>query len=261
VKFETITVTPEIAAEWLGKNTHNRSVSRTRVAAYASDMRAGRWQLTSEPIAFDVDGVLSNGQHRLLGVVASDTPVQFTVAWDAPKSQFEVIDQGSVRGAGQILGMDGIAGGNTVAAAVRIVLRYGRAPGVVWTTTSAHVTTSEVLEYLSTHDVPAIDRPLLNRRKLQFATPSVWAAFAHIVCEQSPNADSWDRFHEGVIGGIGLKQGDPRLALLNYTGARWGGGQSDLIACIFGWNHWLNGRNDVSFIRASRASLPMPKPI
>lgn len=258
MRFEQVVVTPDMAPEWLTKNVRNRSVSRSRVAAYASDMRAGRWQLTAEPIAFDEDGYLSNGQHRLLAVIAAGVPVKFTVVWGVPKSNFEVIDQGWTRQLGQILTLHGVAHGNTVAAASRIIVRYERFPGIVWSTTSTLITTAEAEEYALAHQVTCVDRSALLRAK--FVTASAWSAFAHIVQEQAPSADSWDEFHRGVVEGIGLSPGDPRLALRNFSGAKWGGGQSDLMACLMAWNHWLNDRK-VNFIRAARGSLPMPKPM
>ena len=59
-------VTPEMAREWLTHNTHNRPVSRQYVEKYARDMRAGRWHYTNQGIGFDVNGVMTDGQHRLL---------------------------------------------------------------------------------------------------------------------------------------------------------------------------------------------------
>ena len=59
-------VMPEMAREWLTHNTHNRPVSRQTVEQYARDMKAGRWYYTNQGIGFDVNGVMTDGQHRLL---------------------------------------------------------------------------------------------------------------------------------------------------------------------------------------------------
>lgn len=50
VKAKMVTLTPELAEQLLARNTHNRTVSRPRVAQYAADMRAGHWAFNGEAI-------------------------------------------------------------------------------------------------------------------------------------------------------------------------------------------------------------------
>jgi hypothetical protein len=46
-------VTPDIATAWLNNcNTHNRRLVNAHVERLASEMRASRWQLTHQGIAF-----------------------------------------------------------------------------------------------------------------------------------------------------------------------------------------------------------------
>ena len=70
IEMKTERVTPEKAAHYLKRNVDNyRKISRTKVALYAEEMRAGKWQLNGEAIMFDETGRLKNGQHRLAAVV------------------------------------------------------------------------------------------------------------------------------------------------------------------------------------------------
>lgn len=85
-------VTPDMATKWLEGNTHNRGVRDTVVERYARDMKAGRWMLTHEAIAFDHDGTLIDGQHRLWAVVTSKSATRFMVARDADLLTQAVID-------------------------------------------------------------------------------------------------------------------------------------------------------------------------
>ena len=79
--YEMMTVTPELAQRWLeAKNTRNRNISWRKVAAYANDMREGRWQATHQnAIAFYKDGNLADGQHRLSAIVKASVSVEFMV--------------------------------------------------------------------------------------------------------------------------------------------------------------------------------------
>jgi hypothetical protein len=58
------TITPSRAAELLAANTTNRPLSRPVVRGFAEAMRRDEWLVTHQGIAFDVNGVLVDGQHR-----------------------------------------------------------------------------------------------------------------------------------------------------------------------------------------------------
>ena len=97
MKSEVMTITPELAAEWLAHNTHNRNVRQNVVGKYASDMKAGRWLLTHQGIAFDADNVLVDGQHRLMAVVQSGVPVGMLVTRGVNLKHQIAVDDHSIR--------------------------------------------------------------------------------------------------------------------------------------------------------------------
>lgn len=69
------------ATAYMKKNINNPRgfLSRAHVNELADDMRAGLWQLNAEPIVFDEDGFLKNGQHRLAAVIASGVTIEVVV--------------------------------------------------------------------------------------------------------------------------------------------------------------------------------------
>ena len=79
IKASVVDVTPEMAKEWLSHNCKNRKINMNIVAKYANDMKNGNWELNGESIAFNQDGTLINGQHRLKAVIVSDTVVPMMV--------------------------------------------------------------------------------------------------------------------------------------------------------------------------------------
>ena len=100
MKTEIVNVTPDLASEWLDRNQGNRNLRMSRVAAMAEDMRAGTWQLTHQGIAFDEDGNLLDGQHRLAAVVKSGETVQMMVTTGLKRGEvMAVLDSGLVRAA------------------------------------------------------------------------------------------------------------------------------------------------------------------
>lgn len=104
--FTQKTITPEIATQMLLDNVHNRRLNAKRVQTLMSDMKNGNWTESPQPICFDTQNKLIDGQHRLSAVVRSGVPVVMTIAYDVPRSA--VIDKGLERSTGDALFMRGV---------------------------------------------------------------------------------------------------------------------------------------------------------
>lgn len=116
-------ITPAIAADYLKHNTKNRNISERKVAAYALEMREGRWKLNGQTISFDVDGVLNDGQHRLRACIAANISFPCIVVRGTDADVMDTIDCGRARTAGDVLKIKGIAQANHKASAARKFLR------------------------------------------------------------------------------------------------------------------------------------------
>lgn len=90
-------VTPVLATRWLEGNTHNRPVSQAHVDRLAQDILNGRWRLTHQGVAFDTEGLLIDGQHRLWAIIEANTPVQMRVFYNEPPENKGVLDSGERR--------------------------------------------------------------------------------------------------------------------------------------------------------------------
>lgn len=100
------TVTPSIAKNWLTRNTGNRAVRPSHVNSLAAAIKAGDFQLTHQGIAFDEDGVLLDGQHRLHAVIEADKPAQFLIIRGAQRETFAYLDIGAKRNTADQLKID-----------------------------------------------------------------------------------------------------------------------------------------------------------
>lgn len=106
-KFMAMDVTPDMAKDWLAKcNLINRPVRSAHVKHLARQMELGRWSNeTPQPIVFTRDGLLLDGQHRLLALVMSNQVVRFQVATVKNKEVFKYLDQGANRSNSDITGL------------------------------------------------------------------------------------------------------------------------------------------------------------
>lgn len=81
-----------LAAKWLERNTRNRPLRDDVVQRYAADMKAGRWMVTGDAIAFDKNGVIVNGQHRLWAVLESNMTIPMLVTFNLEPDVVRVLD-------------------------------------------------------------------------------------------------------------------------------------------------------------------------
>lgn len=97
VNATTINVTPQMAEQWLDGHDNYREISRRHVEYLANEMIGGRWQMTGEPIVFNGNGTLLDGQHRLAAVVKSGVTVPMLMVTGIRRAALPVMDQGKSR--------------------------------------------------------------------------------------------------------------------------------------------------------------------
>ena len=96
------------AALYLAKLSKiQRSLKPTVVERYAEEMVQGRWPLTHQPIAFDADDAMIDGQHRLQAVRLANKRkpgivIDFYVARDCDPETYSKIDMHAVRDAADL---------------------------------------------------------------------------------------------------------------------------------------------------------------
>jgi hypothetical protein len=91
------TITPAKARSYLEANTSNRRIRRHKVESFSRQMAEGKWLVTHQGIAFNCDGTLLDGQHRLHSIVESGVTVRMMVVRGVPKTCMLGIDQGTNR--------------------------------------------------------------------------------------------------------------------------------------------------------------------
>jgi hypothetical protein len=76
----------------------NRSLRACEVRVLAETMRAGRWDSrTHQGAAFDLDGNLTDGQHRFHACVMSGVSFRLPATFGQPRAVFPAVDQNAPR--------------------------------------------------------------------------------------------------------------------------------------------------------------------
>ena len=131
IRFEKIT--PAIAKKYLACNVKNRPVRQNHLKALINEMRQGIYLETHQGIAFNTNGELIDGQHRLMAVIESGATVTMPVARGLPVTQtingtefntMDVIDRGPRRTVADQLKLNhGVVDANRYVAAMRTIAR------------------------------------------------------------------------------------------------------------------------------------------
>jgi hypothetical protein len=101
---EIRTVTKTLIDTLLGMNTSNRNIKQSVVERYKRDIASGNWQLTNQGIGVSLDGVLIDGQHRLVAIKESDyPPIEILVVYGLSIDSQKHVDQQAKRSARDLL--------------------------------------------------------------------------------------------------------------------------------------------------------------
>ncbi len=209
-------VTPAKALEYLATvdTTKQRPLKQPKVDNYAAAMAHGHWVVTHQGIAFDDDGNLCDGQHRLHAVVKSGVTIETQVTRNVAQKHgelftFDAIDQGVKRHIGEQLHVrHGIKQANIVASAARKIVQMckrGKNPNMSVANTVA------VLGYYGKEINVCI--PMLSVTKGMTRAGILGPAAFALRAGGGPVR----AFVEAVGNGENLKKGDPALAFRQHA--------------------------------------------
>lgn len=216
MRSETKTISPGEAAELLTENRSNRPLSKSVVNGFAEAMRRGEWKLTHQGIAFDENGNLVDGQHRLTAIVESGVPVETLVFREVGSDTFDVLDAGRKRNAADALSIAGEKSTLLLASMIRIVWLYTNRPDSSWSGGNATVTTPQVLETLEKY--PKIRDYTATGEEIARATGTIKSAAggASFLVSRNNSKRKLEPWFEGLIEGAGLGKADARLRYRNH---------------------------------------------
>lgn len=92
------TATRQLVDSLLEMNTNNRVVRKSVVDCYKQDIADGRWYLTNQGIGVDINGVLIDGQHRLIAMKECGyPPVSLLIVSGLAAEAQQAVDQHAKR--------------------------------------------------------------------------------------------------------------------------------------------------------------------
>lgn len=187
-------ITPELAAHYL-TNNNNRKMREALYMRYAADMSRGKWLQNHQGIAFNCDGSLRDGQHRLKAIVISGCPQYFLVTRNLPDESVMVIDNHSGRNDADALTLSGFPVDKDQVAVARQMF-YGPKAG---SKGAKHLSRTLLAAFLKQHFEAVVFVCKGGARKGVSAAPmraAIARAFYH--CDH----ETLSRFHALVRNGV-----------------------------------------------------------
>jgi len=146
--IEWVMVGPEMAATMLARNTHNRNV-KSKHHQYSEDMRSGAWRHeVGDPLRFSAEGVLLDGQNRLLAVIEAGVTIPFLVVRNLHSDTQTVMDSGVPRSFRDVLHLQGEPHADILSSVTRLAWEWER--GVSYLT-KGRASNSQLLTFLDAH--------------------------------------------------------------------------------------------------------------
>jgi hypothetical protein len=249
---------PEIAHDLIVRwNDENRTTAASKIAQYAADMAAGRWQFNGETLIIAEDGHMNDGQHRARAVILADVEIPVLWVFGLSRESRHSLDQGLKRTAGHILAIRGMKSANLAAAISRALIGWELSDGRAMNQ-GRNISQQEIIDR-------AIDDPAISaatdftvQRQHGFARVVVGSVigFAHVVLSRIDPVDAGN-FLNKLIYGEGLKRGTAVYALrerLNDQRPT----RDRTIALIFrAWNMHRRAAHGVTR-RQLHETLPLP---
>lgn len=239
-KVERVLITADQAKSWLELNVRNRPLVPRIVEEYASDMSSGRWMYNYQPIMFDRNNTLVDGQHRLAAIVASGVPIKCDVVFDCDPDIMNTVDIGAKRTAAQQLTLAEIphAAGVAAMATFLLSLESGNIK------CKKAVSRPLLLQYISEHADELIEaaRHLAAGWKL---VPMAISGALYVVFSRLHKTKAQEFFHL-LVSGEELVTSNPIYRLrerliTNRASTRKMPRNHTVALIIKAWNAWITG--------------------
>jgi hypothetical protein len=252
-------LTPEVAAEYLALDNGKiqRYLKPLALAAMIKDHLAGLWMLTGEPVIFDRDGFLIDGQHRCHVVVDAGKPMLTLIVRGVNPDAYKALNSGTKRSVADAIRATGADYSRGVAAAVSLFERYSnRALRGMGNYSRVMMTPVSSLSILDQHPgLGEVDGDTWSVGRI--AHSSGVAIFCRYILGEVSTPDA-RLFFRRLASGEDLAKDHPILTLRNKFQKE----RFDVDTAIFliftAWNSFRKRRNLSRFPTATASNMPTP---
>jgi len=197
---EMVYVTPEVAKNLLRYNTKNRNTAENNKKFLTKEMKNGRFIENGESIVFDKNGVLLDGQHRLLSIITSGNSYFIPIVRGVEPNAMATFDTGKNRTAADILTLNGFKQGVNLSTLIILIDTYGTKKlkkGSITHSRRVKLTNQQILEYCQDNYhwlIEIIHKNKLNysKSKLKVLSLSQINIISYLLGGENPSSKVYD---------------------------------------------------------------------
>ena len=277
ITSQIVTITPAQASSWLDANKfHNRNLSDRNVDRIARDIKAGKWVFDGNPIRFDKENNILDGQHRLWAIVKSGKTVKSAVIRGLENEAKMVIDSGKSRSNTDFLHFQGYQNASVLAAVARLSIGYKDNGKDLWKwaqgTSAVRLTGQEIIAEVDAN--PNLEGAVKATMGLRFSrkilSPATVAFCYYLFASVEKNLTRVDKFFMDFETGNNLHEDSPILSLRNTFTVRdidlmerHGGNKVmayRVALVIKAWNAWKDNEVIKRFqYKVTKDKYPVPR--
>lgn len=253
LKVEWVNIGPDLAERYLDTMRVNRPLSTSNLKKIQGDMTNGRWHEDGDPIRFNREGALIDGQHRMWAIMETKLTFKFLVIRGVAPEAMSTMDTGKSRSLGDIIALyDPLAKDlNSLAGATSAIYRWEagvRGPGL----RNVYIPNDEALRFYEAHKMELGHATHLGRKLSRSVPGSTTQGFALAAwLFERIDVEDAEFFWERMADGSNLGEDSPiralrelllREARLNRNGRPRMRVDLSLAFVIKAWNAYREGK-------------------
>jgi hypothetical protein len=258
-------ITPEIAADIFANRAKNRPLKEHHAQVMAAEMRTKTYRPNGEPLIFNEDGELSDGQNRIRACIIANVPFETYCIFGIPKKYFPSFDQGKPRAGNDLAALMGFKSWNAVAATARLAIEY--ADGTIGRTGKGKFPNERLKVYLERNRSgleEAVQYVQSFKKDLAGLVPVSHVSFLFYIVREKHPAKA-EEFIEKLSSGDSLQRGSPILLLRERMRALVGRKHEldkahKLVLLIKAWKAFIQGRSVGTLKWAAAEPFPRIEP-
>lgn len=250
VLLGAVTITPLMAEEWLKRNVANiRKPKTPSIGEYSEAMKKAQWDFNGDPIRFDKEGNLVDGQNRLISCVESGKSFTTAVVYGIESS--DNIDGGRKRTLAELVASVGFNNQTQVSAVINGIHNYRSKAGTSFSQVGHGekvLTKKDALKFANENrDTIAHSINNTKKTKVMFGKWGTHSILYFLFAEIAGDAIA-EEFYSKLISGIGLAGNSPILHLRNRLTAHVGNKNEKMTDNAYSglvikcWNAWVSGQ-------------------
>lgn len=261
-KAKKVFITPHEAVKMLDKNKHNRTIQGRYVENLARDITNDAWVLNGEAIKIAVNGMILDGQHRLMAIALAGKGIWTFLVTDLPPETQRSMDGGRKRTDGDRYRLESETHPALLSSTLGQIWRWDRGDRRWASNPSPTLAEKDVLLAKNPDIRRSVEVARRTFTEYRAISPTPLAVAHHLLSQIDPEKSPW--FFQRLADGADLSTGHPvhtlrkRASNDRETKARVTSARS-LAYIIRAWNAYREDRELERLVHAADEAIPDPR--